>query len=112
MVVKRFEIQENNDYLVLYDNDKLLDLKEDFEDSNFSWLSVLVDFLNNQDDILRNVTFNYLNSVNELNEFKSKIIHHLQEEIHDCEILLEIDDNDIYAQGRLVELHNIMKVLL
>lgn len=112
MVAPRFLLKENTDSIELTDADNTLSLNHKFNDGDREWLDTLVTFLNKEDIILRDVIIKYSESVNELNDFRAKIIYNIQEEIRDCEKLITVDKKDQYTQGRLIELHNLMKILL
>lgn len=47
----------------------------------------------------------------ELIDLHKKIVMTLNNEIKDCEILFDVDEDDEYTQGRLVEIHNLMREL-
>ena len=108
----RFNLNEEKNIIALVDEDNILQLNHQFNSNDKEWLSSLTDFLNKQDIIMHDVILKYGECVDEINDFRAKIIHTLQEEIRDCEQLIMIDKNDQYAHGRLVELHNLIKILL
>lgn len=80
--------------------------------TNKDEMSELIHFLNKRETLLYDTVLKYGDNINELIDLKMKIAHTIQEEIQDCKILVEVDEFNPYVQGRLIELHNLMKVLL
>ena len=108
-MVSRFSLSDTGE---LVDSTGKFSLSSSFVEDDWVLVKELVDFLNKQDVLLMESLLKYGDSVNELNALKSKISSVLGEEIKDCELLASVDKEDIYLQGRLVELHNLMRILL
>lgn len=108
-MVSRFSLSDTGE---LVDSTGKFSLSSSFVEDDWVIVKELVDFLNKQDVLLMESILKYGDSVNELNALKSKISSVLGEEIKDCELLASVDREDVYLQGRLVELHNLMRILL
>lgn len=112
MAEKRFRLEEINDSFRIFDSKGKLCIDRDFSFEDKNWLDELISFLNDGDEIIHKSVVKYGESVFELNKLKENITTILNEEIKDCELLFNVDEEDLYTQGRLVEIHNLMKILL
>lgn len=100
-----------NDY-EFNDNKKLLTLNGSFCQKDVDKINQLIDYMNQREHLLKETAIKYGNVIFELNSLRETISKTLNEEVKDCEILIEADNNDLYAKGRLVEIHNLIKILL
>ena len=110
--MSRFQIFLDDDSLKVIDSKNKVIFNKSFSVNNNDGLNEIVDYLNELDVYLRKLISLHLKSSNELFDLKNTISTILGEEIKDCELLVDVDPDDLYVQGRLVELHNLMKVLL
>ena len=109
VMVSRFSLSDTGE---LVDSTGMFSLSDCFVEEDLVLVEELVEFLNKQDVLLRESVLKYGACVGELNALKSKISLVLGDEIKDCELLASVDEDDVYLQGRLVELHNLMRILL
>ena len=91
------------------ENNTLKDKQKVLKDTN---PESLMKFLNQQNNLLLQSTENYRKTLNELIELKEKIATTIGVEVKDCELLIKENEYDEYTQGRLIELHNLLKILL
>ena len=110
--MERFRLDTNEGKIFIIDDKKKLRINKSFTYDDEEWLNELVDFLNYDELFIQNIIFKYGECIYELNNLKESITKLLGEEIKDCEILYDVDNEDPYTQGRLVEIHNLMKILL
>ena len=108
----RFSIVKEEDGLSVVDStDKIIFTKKFHSDDYYSLLEV-IDHLNELSELFMRLSSIHIKCNDELFLLKAKISSTIESEIEDCKLLIESDPNDIYAQGRLVELHNLVKILL
>ena len=105
----RFSLTPDNNFK---DEGGLLTITNAFNENDIQSVKELISFMNSQDQLLQSTILKYGETLNELNELKMRISRKIADEIKDCQILSEVDHNDPYLQGRLVEIHNLMRVLL
>ena len=111
-MTERFQIKKVDDNLILVDERDKLNLDTTFKETDKEWLLELVDFLNLSDVNIQTTILKYGRTVYDLNNLKKTIAETLEEELKDCELLFDVDEEDLYTQGRLIEIHNLMKILI